>query len=58
MGDAAILQGEIHALREVFGADAEIDVGEQTPTVAQRLYPAIRFHAGLHVQHAHWPRWR
>jgi colanic acid/amylovoran biosynthesis protein len=58
VGDAAILQGEIRALREVFGAAAEIDVGEQTPTVAQRLYPAIRFHAGLHVQHAHWPRWR
>lgn len=58
MGDAAILQGEIHALREVFGADAEIDVGEQTPTVAQRLYPGVRFHAGLHVRHAHWPRWR
>lgn len=58
MGDAAILQGEIRALREVFGADAEIDVSEQTPTVAQRLYPDIRFHAGLHVQHAHWPRWR
>jgi colanic acid/amylovoran biosynthesis protein len=58
VGDAAILQGEIRALREVFGADAEIDVGEQTPAAAQRLYPAIRFHAGLHVQHAHWPRWR
>ena len=58
MGDAAILQGEIRALRTVFGADAEIEVSEQTPTVAQRLYPDIRFHAGLHAQHAHWPRWR
>jgi colanic acid/amylovoran biosynthesis protein len=36
----------------------EIDVAEQTPEVAQRLYPGIRFHGGLHVQHAHWPRWR
>lgn len=58
MGDAAILQGEIRALRTVFGADAEIEVSEQTPTVAQRLYPDIRFHSGLHAQHAHWPRWR
>ena len=58
MGDAAILQGEVRALRAVFGEDAEIDVAEQTPTVAKRLYPAIRFHAGLHALHAHWPRWR
>lgn len=58
VGDAAILQGEIRALRTVFGDDAEIEVSEQTPSVAQRLYPSIRFHAGLHVQHAHWPRWR
>ena len=58
VGDAAILQGEIRALCEVFGGDAEIEVAEQTPTVAKRLYPAIRFHAGLHSQHAHWPRWR
>lgn len=58
VGDAAILQGEIRALRTVFGDDVEIEVSEQTPTVAQRLYPSIRFHAGLHVQHAHWPRWR
>jgi len=35
-----------------------IDVSEQTPAVAARLYPEIAFHAGLHVQHAHWPRWR
>lgn len=58
MGDAAILQGEISALRQAFGPEVEIDVAEQTPTVASRLYPGIRFHAGLHVQHAHWPRWR
>ena len=58
MGDAAILQGEIRALRTILGDDIEIDVAEQTPTVARRLYPSIRFHAGLHVQHAHWPRWR
>ncbi|MFN0097413.1 MAG: polysaccharide pyruvyl transferase family protein [Gemmatimonadaceae bacterium] len=58
VGDAAILQGEIHALREVFGESVRIDVSEQTPTVAARLYPEIAFHAGLHVQHAHWPRWR
>lgn len=58
VGDAAILQGEIRALRTVLGEDIEIDVAEQTPTVAKRLYPGIRFHAGLHVQHAHWPRWR
>ena len=58
MGDAAILQGEIRAIRTVFGEETEIDVAEQTPTVAARLYPAIRFHAGLHVQHSHWPRWR
>ena len=58
MGDAAILQGEMRALRQVFGDDVEIEVAEQTPAVATRLYPGIRFHAGLHVQHAHWPRWR
>ncbi len=58
MGDAAILQGEVAALRAAFGPDVEITVGEQTPTVAKRLYPAIRFHGGLHVQHAHWPRCR
>lgn len=58
MGDTAILQGEISALRQEFGPEVEIDVAEQTPTVASRLYPGIRFHAGLHVQHAHWPRWR
>lgn len=33
-------------------------MSEQTPTVASRLYPEIAFHAGLHVQHAHWRRWR
>ncbi len=58
MGDAAILQGEIRALQDRFGPGLQIDVSEQTPTVAARLYPDIRFHAGLHVQHAHWPRWR
>lgn len=42
----------------MFGESVHIDVSEQTPTVAARLYPEIAFHAGLHVQHAHWPRWR
>lgn len=58
VGDAAILMGEIRALREVFGADVRIEVAEQTPTVARRLYPDIAFFAGLHTRHAHWPRWR
>lgn len=58
MGDAAILQGEISALRQTFGDEVEIEVAEQTPAVANRLYPSVRFHAGFHMQHAHWPRWR
>ena len=33
-------------------------MAEQTPGIAQRLYPDIAFHAGLHSTHAHWPRWR
>ena len=57
MGDAAILQGEISALKQVFGDEVAIEVAEQTPAVANRLYPSIGFHAGFHAQHAHWPRW-
>lgn len=58
MGDAAILMGELRALRAAFGPGAEIEVAEQTPAVANRLYPDVRFHAGLHSRHADWPRWR
>ncbi len=58
VGDAAILMGELRALREVFGPDLRIEVAEQTPAVAGRLYPDVAFFAGLHSRHAHWPRWR
>ena len=57
VGDAAILQGEIVALREAFGPGTTIEVAEQTPAVARRLYPDISFHAGFHPRHAEWPRW-
>jgi colanic acid/amylovoran biosynthesis protein len=57
VGDAAILQGEIRALREAFGPDTTIEVAEQTPVVARRLYPDLSFHSGFHPRHAEWPRW-
>jgi colanic acid/amylovoran biosynthesis protein len=45
-------------LREVFGPALEVDVAEQTPSVAKRLYPDIPFHAGFHATDPDWPRWR
>lgn len=39
--------GEIRALREAFGPGVEIEVSEQVPEVARRLYPDITFFGGL-----------
>lgn len=61
VGDAAILLGEIKALRETFGPDVEITVSEQRPEVVRDLYPDIHFIPGLHPWRPvrrRGPRWR
>jgi colanic acid/amylovoran biosynthesis protein len=60
VGDAAILLGEIRALREAFGEDVEITVSELRPDVASRVYPEVRFVTGLHPwrpMRRRGPRW-
>ncbi len=54
-GDAAILFGEIRALREAFGEDVTIEVAEQVPEVARRLYPGVAFVPGFHSRRAARP---
>ncbi len=58
MGDAAILLGEIRALRDAFGDRLEIRIAEQHPEAAQRVYPEYEFFGGLHTRHlmrSVWP---
>lgn len=47
-GDAAILMGELHALRHAFGDGALIQVADDAPDTAARLYPDVDFVPGLH----------
>jgi colanic acid/amylovoran biosynthesis protein len=58
VGDAAILMGEIRALKEAFGESVEIEVSDQEPTVARRLYPGVRFAGGLNARRATGQRWQ
>ncbi|MGH7477814.1 MAG: hypothetical protein ACRELD_16225, partial [Longimicrobiales bacterium] len=48
VGDAAILLGEIAALRDAFGAAVEIEVADDAPDAAAALYPQLAFVPGLH----------
>jgi colanic acid/amylovoran biosynthesis protein len=51
-GDAAILLGLLHRLRDAFGPDVELSVADSNPETARRLYPWIDFRPGLwrHVE--------
>lgn len=48
-GDAAILMGLIDSLRLAFGTDVRIQVADDHPAAARRLYPDIEFVPGLHA---------
>ena len=57
-GDAAILFGEVAALRETFGSDIEIEVTDAQHSAVGRLYPELRFFPGFHSERPGLPRWR
>ena len=44
--------GEIEALRDAFGREVVIEVADQMPETARRLYPDVIFHEGLHSRHS------
>lgn len=50
--------GEIEALRDAFGSDVAIEVADQMPETARRLYPDVSFHEGLHSKHSSRRRWQ
>ena len=50
--------GEIEALRDAFGGDVAIEVADQMPETARRLYPDVSFHEGLHSKHSSRRRWQ
>ena len=57
-GDAAILFGEVAALREVFGSDIEVEVTDAQHSAVARLYPELPFFPGFHSERPERPRWR
>ena len=50
--------GEIEALRDAFGGQVVIEVADQMPETARRLYPDVTFHEGLHSRHSSRHRWQ
>ena len=50
--------GEIAALRDAFGGEVVIEVADQMPETARRLYPDVTFHEGLHSRHSSRSRWQ
>lgn len=57
-GDAAILLGEVAALRDVFGDGVEIEIAEAQPFAAGKRYPELRFFPGFHAKYPALPRWQ